>query len=87
MKSKREDGRGHYPPGQHRHADVTRWSAVLIRLRRLLETRREHGAVSRRAMAAAVGVSEGAVRKWLSGSSRPAEETQRAVVQWMNDVS
>jgi len=79
--SARRDGRGGWPTGKRRHPMGT-WPATLARLQVLLQQPRR-GVVSRNAIAKAVGVSEGTVRRWVSGEDVPSVEMQTAVRRWV----
>lgn len=80
-KSPRADGRGGWPTGKRRHP-IGQWPATLARLRALLEQPRR-GTVSRNALAKAIGVSEGTVRRWVSGEDVPSAKMQTAVRKWV----
>ena len=82
--SARADGRGGWPTGKRRHS-VGTWPATLARLRALL-TQPRRGVVSRNAIAKAVGVSEGTVRRWVSGEDVPSAELQGAVKRWVGKL-
>ena len=79
--SARADGRGGWPVGKRRHP-VGQWPATLARLRALLEQPRR-GVISRNALAKSVGVSEGTVRRWVSGEDVPSVGMQGAVKRWV----
>lgn len=81
-KSARRDGRGGWPAGKRRHP-VGRWPATLARLVALLRDHAQRGAISRNALANAVGVSEGTVRRWVSAEDVPSPEMQTAVRKWV----
>jgi len=80
--SARRDGRGGWPVGKRRHP-VGQWSTTLARLRALLRDHAQRGVVSRNALAAAVGVGEKTVRRWVSGEDVPSAEMQVAVKKWV----
>jgi len=79
--SARADGRGGWPVGKRRHP-VGTWPDTLARLRALLQQPRR-GVVSRNALAKAVGVSEGTVRRWVSGEDVPSVGMQGKVKRWV----
>lgn len=69
--SSRKDGRGHWTPGKPRSdASDTDVRRTLAAIRRANE-RDKH---SLRSIARTVGVSDRAVRRWLSGDHRPTAE-------------
>lgn len=76
MKSKRTDGRGHWPRGKPRSA-LTELEATLVRsvLAGMVER------ASRRAVARLVGVSESGLRKILAGGCRPSVTTRDLVLR------
>ena len=87
-KSQRSDGRGHWPSGRRRHSvDAKRLDAAMAGLRTLLATRRRWGAVSARALAAHLGVSDRTVRRWLSGEDHPDGRTLYRIERWVGRVS
>lgn len=81
-KSPRADGRGGWPTGKRRHP-IGQWPATLAQLVVLLRDHAQRGAISRNALAKAVGVSEGTVRRWVSAEDVPSPEMQRAVRKWL----
>jgi hypothetical protein len=80
--SARADGRGGWPTGKRRHP-VGTWPATLARLVVLLRDHARRGVVSGNALAAAVGVGEKTVRRWVSGEDLPSAEMQAAVKRWV----
>ena len=83
--SARADGRGGWPTGKRRHP-VGTWPDTLARLRALMEQPRR-GTISRNALAKAVGVSEGTVRRWVSAEDIPSPEMQAAVRKWVGKLN
>ena len=82
--SARADGRGGWPTGKRRHP-VGTWPDTLTRLWILLQQPRR-GVVSRNALAKSVGVSEGTVRRWVSGEDVPSVGMQGAVKRWVGQI-
>jgi len=82
MKSKRNDGMGHWPKGKRRNT-VAGWSRTRLGLQRLLDNHYQRGVISIRALAADVGVSDRTVRRWLSGEDVPAAESAELVAAWV----
>ena len=80
--SARRDGRGGWPAGKRRHP-MGQWPDTLDRLLALLRDHAKRGVVSRNALAAAVGVREGTVRRWVSREDVPSPEMQRKVKRWV----
>jgi len=80
--SARRDGRGGWPVGKRRHP-MGRWPGTLYRLQDLLRYHAKRGIVSNNALAKAVGVQEGTVRRWVSGEDVPSPEMQREVKRWV----
>jgi hypothetical protein len=69
-KTKREDGRGHWPAGKQRSTvDPDRARKCLAALARILDTRGDAGGpnaeISRKAVARYLGVDDRTIRKWL----------------------
>lgn len=90
IKSKRSDGLGHWPAGKPRNIAPDRWPAVQRRLARLLRNvdygRSEIAMADRRSrhgLAAALGVNEKSVRRWLDGDRNPTADTVDAIEAWM----
>lgn len=81
-KSSRLDGRGHWPRGKHRHP-AGDWERLRGELAEMLRDHHQHGVISGRALAAACGVTEGTVRRWLLGIDRPNVEAQGRVGAWL----
>lgn len=83
-RSKREDGRGHWPAGRHRNPDTGNWSEIRLQLQALLDN---HYSIAKRiyvlACAEDIGVSERSVRRWLAGSHRPEPESQKKIASWI----
>jgi hypothetical protein len=50
-----------------------------------LDSNRRPGVVSIRALAAAAGVSDRTIRRWLVGEDRPAVECQEAISAWFSE--
>ena len=80
--SARADGRGGWPTGKRRHP-VGQWPDTLARLVALLRDHAQRGTISRNALAAAVGVGEATVRRWVSREDVPSPEMQRKVKRWV----
>ena len=80
--SKRHDKRGHWPAGKRRHADSGQWSRTRLTISALVNEHYSHGVRSMRALAVAVGVSDRAVRRWLSGEDRPSPQMQVMCQRW-----
>jgi len=85
-KSARADGRGGWPVGKKRHADVGDWQRIRLRVCSLLDDRYEYGRVTVRAIAAAIGVSDRTMRRWLSGEDRPSPEDQERLRAWAAEI-
>lgn len=83
IKSKRGDHRGHWPKGKRRNPDAGQWGRTRLALARFLETNYRPGEISARALAADMGLTDRAVRRWINGTGRPDPETQDAVAQWI----
>jgi hypothetical protein len=75
----------HWPAGKRRHADTGDWSAIRLDLTSLINDHYLVGMRSNRALAEAVGASERAVRRWLSGEDRPSPEMQDRCRAWATD--
>lgn len=86
-KSARADGRGGWTPGKRRHADCGDWQRIRLRVVSLLTTKYQYGRVTARAIAAAVGVSDRTLRRWLSGEDRPTPEDQERLRAWAAEVN
>lgn len=84
--STRTDGRGHWPAGKRRNPDSGQWSRILQRLQTILGTHHRRGVVSARALAAHLGVSDRAVRRWLRSEDRPAPDIQERISRWVIDT-
>lgn len=82
MRSQREDGRGHWPKGKRRNQDAGNWQRIRLSTHRLIENHWRHGKITYRALAAAVGVSDRTIRRYLAGEDRPPVELQEAIEQW-----
>ena len=75
--------RGHWPLGRRRHTiDQARLATCLTTLRTLLDTHRQPGVVSARALADQLGVSDRTVRRWLSEEDLPPAAMLRRVEAW-----
>lgn len=85
LKSKRSDGRGHWPAGKRRNPDAGNWGRTRLAVRRFIDANYSPGSISYRALAADLGISDRSVRKWITGQSRPDPATQEAVEQWLID--
>lgn len=85
MRSRRDDGRGHWPAGKRRNPDVVRWSRLRLRLCRLLDEHWQRGVISAAALADAVGVSRKTATNWLRGEDRPSPEHQQAIEAWVRE--
>lgn len=85
MKSKRADGRGHWPAGRRRHSPGTEYDRLLDRLRERLD-RRVWGKVSCRVLADWCGVSDRTVRRWLSGQHLPEARQTMRISSWLVSV-
>lgn len=95
MKSRRADGRGHWPRGKHRHADTGgggQWERTRLALTRFLDAHWSRGEISIRALADRLGVSDRTVRRYLYGErqsgrapNRPPEATQEAIAAWLDE--
>lgn len=78
MKSKRSDGRGHWPKGTPRNAKAMSERDVrhiMFCVRRALKSRKQ----SQKSLAAALGCSDRTLGKWLSGLMRPDGD----VLSWL----
>ena len=84
-KSARQDGRGGWTPGKRRHADVGDWARLRTQLAAMLSNHYSRGTDGRNnvAVAAACGVGERSVRRWLSGEDWPSPAAQKAVKRWL----
>ena len=85
-KSARADGRGGWVPGKRRHTDVGDWQRIRLRVVSLLNDHYEPGRVSVRALAAAIGVADRTVRRWLAGEDRPSPEDQERLRTWAAEI-
>jgi hypothetical protein len=83
--SARRDGRGGWPTGKRRHP-IGQWPTTLERLLTLLRDHARRGTISRNALAAAVGVREGTVRRWVSREDVPSPEMQGKVKRWVAKI-
>jgi len=84
MKSKRDDRRGHWPPGKPRNdPGVPRreWRALLRGLAGRVRRQMSPGSVSLRQCAAYVGVDTRSLR-WIHGERTPSREALRRIRQW-----
>ncbi len=82
LRSRRADGRGHWPAGRRRHATTKREvDRALGRAARVIQRASWAGA-SWRALARYLGVSPQAVQHWRRGHKRPSRETVRAIQRW-----
>lgn len=69
MKSRRDDGRGHWPAGKYRSAlTAAQRASVIRRIRKAVEQLE-----SIRAVARTLGVSDRSVRRLLAGEDQPTE--------------
>ena len=76
--------KGHWPLGRRRNVvPAARLAQTLAAVAELLDTRRQRGVVSVRAIAAHVGVADTTVRRWLSGEDHPAPRNLRRIETWI----
>lgn len=79
--------RGHWPAGKRRHAtDPDACAAAMAALRQTLALRQCRGAVSTRALAAHLSVSDRTVRRWLAGVDLPPVATLRRIGAWVRRI-
>lgn len=78
--------KGHWPKGQRRHKQISNWSAVLLDVLRLVDAEHKRGVRSRGVLAAAVGVADKTITRWLRGEDVPDEDTQRRVRTWCTEA-
>lgn len=83
MTSTRKDGRGHWPAGKRRNPDAGHWSRTRLALQQILDDHWRRGERSYAALAAELGVSDRAVRRWLSGTHRPHPDYQQLLATWV----
>lgn len=81
-KTSRADGLGHWPRGKRRNIDAGQWSRIRIELSTLINEHYAHGVCSARACAAALGVSDRTIRRWLDGTDRPSPADQERCQRW-----
>lgn len=86
MKSKRADGRGHWPKSKPRHKDEGDWQAVRLGIQTLLNEHGQPGTLSFRVIAAAIGVDPKAVHRWLRGQRKPSPEHQQMLRTFLREV-
>jgi transcriptional regulator with XRE-family HTH domain len=77
--------RGHWPAGKPRNPTTGVKTAVAA-LQRLLTKHRTPGKISARALAAAIGVSDRTVRRWLAGEDVPSPDFVERINEWMAEV-
>lgn len=73
----------HWPRGKRRHADVGDWSHIRLQVQSVLDAHWSPGERSLRAIAEVLGVSDRAVRRWMSGEDRPPPEKQEELRAWL----
>lgn len=75
LKSKRKDGRGHWPAGKHRSTLTAAERATVIRkLRKAIKNLESIRAVSR-----TLGISDRSIRRILAGEDQPTERIRDLV--------
>lgn len=85
MKSKRQDKRGHWEKGKRRNP-VGGWNRIRRGIQSLLDNHATRGVISFRAIAAAVGVDDRTVRRWMSGEDVPSTDSAALAKAWLSDT-
>lgn len=80
--SEKKKAKGHWPAGKRRHPSADLEIRRLARLLRHPERKR----ISRRAAAAACGVSERAVRRWLDRTDVPNAAAAKRLAAWIEKI-